>query len=191
MVDKSSIKQGEQAVTNTGDEDADPYGRYDTLLDVVGTDIENQVTLLQNLGIVSGYADGTFKPEDTITRAEFAVMICNITADVVWENNQKAIFDDVPKEHWANKYVEYLYGNNMVTGISENFFGPDNEITIQQAAKIIVSMLGKDIFAEDIGGYPNGYMQIAHDEGLLKNITKKSDLVAMRGEVAVMLYQCS
>ncbi len=188
MVDKSSIKQGEQAVTNTGDEDADPYGRYDTLLDVVGTDIENQVTLLQNLGIVSGYADGTFKPEDTITRAEFAVMICNITADVVWENNQKAIFDDVPKEHWANKYVEYLYGNNMVTGISENFFGPDNEITIQQAAKIIVSMLGKDIFAEDIGGYPNGYMQIAHDEGLLKNITKKSDLVAMRGEVAVMLY---
>lgn len=190
IVDKASIKQGEQAAINQGD-DEEPesvYGRYDVLSDIVGTDKEEQVTLLQNLGIVNGYPDGTFKPENTITRAEFAAMIYNITANGMTEGSDSATFNDVPKEHWANQYIEYLYRNHLVNGVSESDFAPDHEITIQEAAKMIVSMLGKDIHAKNNGGYPDGYLYVANENGLFKNIAKSSILPTTRGEVAVMLY---
>lgn len=186
MVDKTSIKQGEQAVTDT-DEEESTYGKYDLLSDVPGTKYEKQITLLQNLGIVTGYTDGTFKPDNTITRAEFSAMVCNIVANGITESGTSA-FDDVSREYWANKFIGYLYESGMVSGVSEKIFEPDAEITVQQAAKIIVSMLGKDIFAKDKGGYPNGYMQVARDEDILKNVTKQGDLPATRGEIAAMLY---
>ncbi len=186
MVDKSSIKQGEEAVVDAEEEET-AYGRYDLLADISGTKYEKQITLLQNLGIVTGYTDGAFKPDNTITRAEFAAMVCNIVANGITEGGTSA-FDDVSAEYWANKFIGYLYESGMVNGVSEKYFEPDSEITVQQAAKIIVSMLGKDIFAKDKGGYPNGYMQIARDEDILKNVTKHGDLPATRGEIAAMLY---
>lgn len=189
MVDKSSIKQGEQAVTDTDDEDEQQsYGRYDTLKDVIGTDIEGAVTLLQNLGIVSGYTDGTFKAENTITRAEFAAVIYNIITDGTKVSYDSVSFGDVPAEHWANNCIEYLYRNSYVSGMSADSFCPNDEITIQQAAKMLVSVLRRDAYAQYQGGYPNGYMNVARELGILKNIAKGGEASATRGEIAQMVY---
>ena len=76
------------------------------------TDTDN---MLAKFGIVDGYSDGTFKPQNNVTRAEAAKMLALLVAhrdenfDEFRLYNQWEIFSDVPDSHWAKKYI--IYGN--------------------------------------------------------------------------------
>ncbi len=90
------------------------------------TDISNDgaVSLLARLGIISGYEDGSFKGEKSVTRAEAARMIALATASI-YENmdsylseqyDDMNIFTDVPDSHWAKKYILYGYFARYISG---------------------------------------------------------------------------
>ncbi len=97
------------------------------------------VNVLATLEIVNGYADGTFKPENPISRAEFAAICARFakTADGTVR------FSDVPASHWAYDEINTAAAYGWITGYSDGAFKPDNNISRAEAATMVNRMLGR------------------------------------------------
>lgn len=101
------------------------------------------VEFMAGLGILKGYEDGTFKPKGTLTRAEAAKIISYVVrgADVeYWPSNQ--VFDDVPANHWAVKYVSYCSQMGIINGVGNNKFDPNGKVTLTAVIKMLLSACG-------------------------------------------------
>lgn len=85
-------------------------------------------------GIINGFEDNTFKPEESITRAEFAKMI--MTGEIV-ENSLDAAFDDVDENAWYYDYVCNAASIGLICGVGDGRFLPDENITREEAAVIM------------------------------------------------------
>ena len=153
-------------------------------IDCEDTPYQNDATFLKNLGLISGYNEYEFKPENDITRAEFAKLIAN-AINVSGGNSR--IFYDVKSDHWAASCLSALYGLGIISGDENGYFQPELSITCQEAVKMAVSALGYSVTAENKGGYPNGYMLIANQLGILDNINVLGDCTINRGTSAIML----
>ena len=90
---------------------------------------------MYNRGIVNGYGDGTFKPDNTVTRAEFVKMITNAVAFAT-SNTEGISFSDVSNTAWYANCVKLAYANNIVQG-HDGKFRPLDNILRQDAAIII------------------------------------------------------
>lgn len=107
------------------------------------TDVETDrwsnkaVSTMANGGYVKGYQDGTFRPEDFITRAEFATIASRFLED---KTAVRANFSDI-SGHWAEEYVKLVAGNGWVNGYEDGTFKPDSYITRAEAMAIINRIL--------------------------------------------------
>jgi len=90
------------------------------------------VTALVNDGTINGYADGTFRPEGTVTRAEFVKMIG------IGPEAQKVTFDDVTSSHWAYNYIV----SSGLGALKGNLFMPDTPITRGDVAVLLWKRAG-------------------------------------------------
>lgn len=147
------------------------------------------------LELLVGYEDGTFRPNATITRAEFAaVMTRAMGQEEVAKNVSSAdIFTDMVveggKDHWATGYVRVAYNLGIIVGMGDNTFVPDAPVTYEQAVKMIVCALGYEQICIDRGGWPTGYLSIGNEIGVTKAaIMQPSSQPAPRGMVAKLLY---
>jgi len=149
------------------------------------------VSVLSSLDMLKGYEDGTFKPEGDITRAEFAMVVCRLlgyaaTAEV---SASYAPFNDVPANHWASGAIALAAQQGIVNGYGNGNFGPEDNVTYEQAIKMVVAALGYTIVAESNGGYPGGFQIVAAQAGILDGITDgKAGVPASRGVVAQLAY---
>lgn len=91
-------------------------------------------------GFIKGYSDGTFKPNQAITRAEFAQMI---SAFVKNGYPGTGSFKDV-KGHWASDAISALYGNKNIKGYGDGTFKPDQKLTRAEAVTILNSVFGRN-----------------------------------------------
>lgn len=89
---------------------------------------------LVNLGAIGGYPDGTFKPDQTITRAEFASILVKAFK---LEAKKGKVFND-SAAHWAKDSIATAQGYGIVNGYSDTTFGPNDNITREQMAVMIV-----------------------------------------------------
>lgn len=125
----------------------------------VSTDSPNAraIDALTELGVLAGYEDKTFKPENTITRAEFATVICRFINKATEAQGMKGItnFQDVSSEHWANGYINYAFQNGIISGIGDGLFAPEENVTQIQAIKMILGAGGY------VADYPQGYADLA------------------------------
>lgn len=88
-------------------------------------------------GYINGYGNGLFRPENTITRAEF-VTIFNKYFSLT--NSKGVAFNDT-KGHWAEKAIDIAVTNGVCQGISSTIFSPDTPITREEAAKMVANYL--------------------------------------------------
>lgn len=88
---------------------------------------------LSGLGYISGYPDGSFKPGNRISRAEFATVLVKAFQLPAASGE---VFDDTAN-HWARDYIGAAYAAGIVSGYSESSFGPDDPITREQMAVMI------------------------------------------------------
>ncbi len=95
------------------------------------------IIALSNAKIIYGYANGTFKPNNKITRAEFATIIARI-ADI---KEGSAPFKDI-SGHWAKADISALAASGYINGYSDNTFRPNSTITRAEAVKIINKVVG-------------------------------------------------
>ena len=99
------------------------------------------VQMLVDLGLVSGFPDGSFRPNDPIKRAEVAKLLAMIaTADPALASG--APFADVGGS-WAVPYIGYCASRGILVG-SAGLFRPDDNVTTQELAKTMLILLGRD-----------------------------------------------
>lgn len=106
-----------------------------------------EVETLYNAGIIDGYNNETFKPNDPITRAEFAKMVA------LWSNLNyvdRATFKDVPVGHWAYSYINAAAEAGWITGNKDGNYEPDRYITRAEAVSFVNGMVNRAITVEQL-----------------------------------------
>jgi hypothetical protein len=103
------------------------------LRDISGHWAEAGINRLVAAGVMSGYPDHTFKPDDTITRAEFCTVLVKALR---LTGGSEAAFVDLG-EHWAKDYIAAAAANGIVHGTEGNKFAPDLPVTREQMALMI------------------------------------------------------
>jgi len=157
--------------------------------DVVGTDYEEAVARLMALDIIAGFPDGTFKPDEPVTRAQFAkIVVCALGVGEAAQYAAGATkFWDVPADHWATGYINVAVDMGVIAGYPDGTFLPEKEVTFAEAIKMIVAGLGYTPKAEALGGYPGGYLAVAAEEEITDGVNVVGNLAANRGAVAIMV----
>lgn len=102
--------------------------------DIQGHWAEENIKTLVSSGAITGYSDGSFKPNNNITRAEFATVLVKAFG---LETSTGRVFNDTQK-HWAKDYIATAAAHGIVSGYNDSTFGPNDLITREQMAIMIV-----------------------------------------------------
>lgn len=149
-----------------------PQGTFN---DIKGHWAENIIEEMVLLGGVNGYNDGSFKPENTITRAEFATILMKTLIKSNGMTLQEGkIFDDT-KGHWAQEYITSAASFGIVSGYDANTFGPDELINREQMAVMLVKAInlepgtveGQFTDSNSISGWASDAVETAAKSGLM------------------------
>ncbi|MFF2910280.1 cadherin-like beta sandwich domain-containing protein [Paenibacillus sp. NPDC057934] len=143
--------------------------------DIHGHWAEISIKELVSLGGLNGYPDDTFRPDNKITRAEFVTMIVK-TFNLQAANGKE--FADT-KTHWAHDTIATAAALGIVNGYSEDAFGPDEWVTREQVAAIVVraaqlALVDKNISFSDsskISAWALPALKTAIDQGLINGYT--------------------
>ncbi|MGO4692850.1 S-layer homology domain-containing protein [Paenibacillus sp. 2TAB26] len=112
--------------------------------DVVGKPVQSAVEELTALGIISGYEDGTFKPENSITRAELAKVVVIATGNesaAKLMNDVKPSFKDVKANAWYTGYINVASAKGFIQGFNGNY-RPSDSVKFEEVVAILVRALG-------------------------------------------------
>ena len=158
--------------------------------DVIGTEYEKAVTLLSDLNIMVGDEEGgtgNFRPEENLTRREFAVVVTKMLG-IYTDSQTDTIFPDVTAEDWGSGTIQMAADKGIIQGYDDGTFGKDDPVTYPQAIKMLVCALGYDYFGKAQGGYPAGYLSVASQEGITDGIAISGNDPVKRGVIAQMVF---
>ncbi|OGO84384.1 MAG: hypothetical protein A2Y24_07120 [Clostridiales bacterium GWE2_32_10] len=155
------------------------------------TDVDSEYTTavsrLASIDILTGYEDGTFKPEGTITRAEAAAVIVRMLGKekVAKASASVTQFKDMTG-HWANGYVNTAAGAGVVKGYEDGTFKPDAQVTYAEIVTMMVRALGAGEAVGSSGTWPTNYLIFAQGEDLTEDVAVVPNAPATRGDVAII-----
>jgi hypothetical protein len=123
----------------------------------------NQVCYMHNLGVLADYSrDYRFRPNDPVTRAEFATLAAHFDKLTLTDTN---VFPDVPSSHWAVKYINSAAARGWIEGYPDGTFGPEDRITRAQVVTLVNRMLerkgDKAYLTAHAGSLPRSYSDLA------------------------------
>ena len=125
------------------DENLTKTNRYS---DVTRADWYNTaVSTLSSMGIITGYPDGTFRPNAAITRAEFAAIAARFDSN---GDKTTAKFSDIAN-HWAKDEISIAYNNGWINGYPNGTFGPQRDITRAETMTLVNRVLNRQPETED------------------------------------------
>lgn len=158
--------------------------------DDINEDCQSAIDLLYGLNIMQGDPDGSFRPNDTLTRAEVTKMVftlrngANTDASAFKELNR---FADIGK-HWARGYINYCYDMGYVFGKTATTFDPDAPITGVELATILLRVAGYDNEKQGYSGkgWATNVLNDAYSAGLLNFYELQTAAPAQRQWAAVM-----
>ena len=157
--------------------------------DIEGTACEGAVNVLSALGVVDGFTDGTYKPEQTVTRAQMAKLVVTALGVADYATAKTSKFVDMGAATWAIPYVEYASNLNIVNGVGNGKFNPNGLVTYEQAVTMIVRALGyTDQCKEMNGTWPAIYVQKGMALGIFSDVVNGGANGATRGDIAIMLF---
>ena len=151
----------------------------------INEDYAEAVAVLNGMGVFKGYEDGSFKPENNITRAEVATIIYRIyTADVA-KNDKSGLyasynkFTDMAGAGWAAGYIGYCSNAELVKGYPNGTFQPSGNITGYEVLAMILRAVGYDKNGEFTGAdWALNVAKYAEQLHILDNVAKTTNLGA-------------
>ena len=164
--------------------------------DINDSKVEQDVAILQMMGVVNGTSATTFNPNGYLTRGEFCKMAVTMmgVADAEALHRNRTIFPDVLSTHWARGYINLAVsidlssdesGTKLISGMSDGTFRPDQNITYAEAVTILMRMLGyQDADASMM--WPQGYLDLAAQMGLTKGMNNAANSPLKRGDAATL-----
>lgn len=99
----------------------------------------NDVKFLSARGIIDGFKDNTFKPNNDITRAEFIALIAKY--EKVKAVKVDTSFKDVTADKWYSSYVKWAKDNNIISGTGLGLFNPERKISREEVAVIMANYI--------------------------------------------------
>lgn len=146
------------------------------------TTTQQAITLLSEKGVLNGYSDGSFRPSQNVSRAEFA-KICCLLAGYEQSAVRSSAFTDVADGQWYEGWVGAASDHQLIKGYDDGSFRPADPISQQEILAILVRMSGVD---DSNFSWPNDYLAVATSLGLTDGITLNASSAATRAVCAVM-----
>lgn len=154
-------------------------------------DYSEAVDVMTAVGVFQGKGDA-FAPKDGLNRAEAAklvayLMLGNKTAESMKGTGSR--FTDVPASHWASGYIEYLASVGVVSGVGNNQFNPNGEVTAVQFAKMLLVALGYDAQLEGFVGsdWAINIQKLANDNDIYDDLDDVNTTDALNREQAAQM----
>ena len=150
------------------------------------------VDTLVSLGVIEGFEDGSFQPNGTVTRAQMAKMIYVLrtgNSDASAYNDDKTSFTDIGS-HWARGYIKYCQSLGIIAGKSNTKFCPNDKVTAQEAAKMLLVTLGYDATKAGLVGtnWAAKTNALADENGLLEDVNTSFTSACPRQYAAQLIY---
>ncbi len=163
-----------------------------TFADVTDATTAQNVEVLRLMGVIEGDGNGSFRPNSSLTRAEFCKMavVLQGRGEQVVRYASRTIFPDVRVSHWAAGYInlattpENDKTPGLLHGYPDGTFWPDKTISGAEAAAVLLRALGYT--DADTGGiWPDGYLQLAREKDVTKGLSISNTEIT-RAQVAQM-----
>lgn len=148
------------------------------------------INTIQLLEIANGDENGNMNYGANVTRAEFIKMAINASSSKKAAANIKlnvSLFPDVKNSHWAAGYISIAINNGLVKGYLDGTFKPSNNVTLEEAATIVLRLLGYT--SDDLSGnYPTVQLNKYRDLNLDDNITANQGDKLTREQCMILIY---
>ena len=156
--------------------------------DIADTDYTKAIETLTALGVVTGYEDGTYRPEKVVTRAEMAKLIVEVLGYGDLVVGSKSNFSDT-KGHWADAWIALAAGKGLVIGTGAGKFTPDRTVSYDEAITMVVRALGYTDASNELKNmtWPTNFKVKAAELKITKDV-KLASTGADRGGVAQLLF---
>lgn len=154
--------------------------------DIYDAGTATAVETLRLMGVLDGYGDGLFHPNDSLTRGQFCKMATyamNAQSEMGLYRTV-TVFPDVKPSHWASPYINLAAkGKAIIAGYPDGAFHPEDTVTVGQAVTILLRLLGyKDA---DVGGvWPASYVALGESIGLLDGVSTDGMAALTRTQAA-------
>jgi len=147
------------------------------------------IDYVESRGIVEGYPDGTYKPDQPINRVEFTkIIIATEFTESQIENCNSVSFSDVPDGAWYTHYVCVAEMNDIVDGYPDGTYQPPNLITFAEASKIITNTLVEPT-TEGSEIWYRPYVKKLENINAIPTTVEDFEHKVTRGEMAEMIYR--
>ena len=165
---------------------------YDSFTDKDEIVHKEAVSMITELGVLAGLPDGSFGATQNIDRASFARLVC-----VVLNGGQEPVLGNLTTSfkdtqgNWAEKYIAFCVDRGIIAGRGNNTFGPSDNVTGSEAAKMLLVALGYNAAYEGIGGstWEITTNSLANMAGLYKGLeTINPSQPLTRDNAAQMIY---
>ncbi len=140
---------------------------------------------LSDRGVIGGYPDGSFKPNQTVSRTQLAVMLVNAN-NVSSFASAGSSFIDVPKSHWAYSFISAAANAGYLGGYPDGSFKPEKEVSYNEALTMIVASLGYKM-SDLQGSYPDCFTNKAKEIGIMNTCSKTGNGLLTRADVSCFL----
>ncbi len=146
------------------------------------------ITTVGILGIMNGDYYGDLHLDNYVTRAEFTKMaLCaSSLKDSVNESSRISPFSDVKPTHWASGYIVTAVSNNYLRGYVDGTFRPDNRVTLEEAATVMLRILGYNEL--DSGKYPDSQLAKYNELNLNNMISVVRGQLLTRRDCMYLIY---
>jgi hypothetical protein len=138
---------------------------------------EEYILSIYNARITAGYGDGTYGPEDLVTREQMATFITRALYQVPVEGYCGTVspFPDVAFDHWSCKSIKKLYELGITTGYGDGRFGPEDLVTREQMAAFLTRTMNQ-VPADGYCGTANPFPDVGFDRWSCKYVKKLAEL---------------
>ena len=154
----------------------------------LSTSYSDSVKRISALGIIKGFEDGTFKPDDLLSREQFAAVMVKSAnlEDSATTASTLFSFPDVSRTRWSNGYIKVSLDQGFIKGMPDGTFLPDDPLTFGQVCTVMVRALGYTD-TDVTGVWPNNYIDKAKQLKLADTLKFFADQNMPRWALALML----
>lgn len=155
--------------------------------DTQGTPYATAINALEEKGVVQGYANGSFKPNSAINRAEFLKIA--LEGQSIALQNSDNCFPDVQSD-WFAKYVCTAKSQGIVSGYPDGSFKPEQQVTFAEASKIL-ALAYKQPIEQNSPDWYEPYARALEGSNAIPTSISKLDAPLTRGEMSEMIWRIS
>lgn len=163
--------------------------------DIKDHKLEANINRAVEIGFINGFGDGTFRPDQSLTRAQFSKMLCEMLGV---SDYMDLDFKDIKYEDWHYKYVSSAVAYGFITGFGDNTFRPDQPVTRYQAAVMLERIIelktttGRTSYTDSasVPAWAKDGVEFAAKSGFFDGFisdTFSGDKAMSRGEAAAVL----